>query len=156
MPRVRAPHTPPPACRNLLPNLPSLQPGSCSQLASAGLAASSGEDAPMSWPGVWDPGHPPLSRPPLTCLHPHSSTLWDSQRSPRCDCSSDTRSCIISSPAHLSRPPRAASPLGYFHSSCKTQPRRLLTEKHVLTQHGACHTRTTIHVSALKIRLCLP
>lgn len=107
-------------------------------------------------PACGDPSHPPLSRLPLTCLHPHSSTLWDSQRSPWCDSSSDTRSCIVSSPAHLSRPPRAPSPLDYFHSSCKMQPRRLLTEKHVLTQHGTCHTRTTVHMSALKTRLCLP
>lgn len=74
--QVRLLDAPPPACRNLLPDLPSLQPGSCSPLASAGLATSSfGEDAPMYWPGVWGPRSSP-SVPPSP--HLPSPTFFNS------------------------------------------------------------------------------
>lgn len=62
----------------------------------------------MSWPGMWVWG--PMSSPSvLPSPHLPSPTftfgfnLWDSQRSPQCDCSSDTRSCTVSFPAHLSQ-----------------------------------------------------
>ena len=64
----------------------------------------------MSWPGMWVWG--PMSSPSvLPSPHLPSPTftfgfnLWDSQRSPQNDCSSDTRSHTISLPAHLFRPP---------------------------------------------------
>lgn len=65
-----------------------------------------------------------------------------------------------SQPHYLLACPPLPTPHGHHQPSVTfippvRQPRHLLTEKRVLTQHGACHTRTTAHVSVLKTRLCL-
>lgn len=109
--------------------------------------------------GCGDPCHPPLSCPPLTYLHPHShlASICGILKGPcRMTVLQTLAAALSPSLPTSSDPPRAPSTLDYVHSPCKTQPRPLLTEKHVLTQHGACHTRTTAHVSVLKTRLCLP